>query len=232
VRIQTVTNLGNIKYDEFVENNRDIVDKETAGKIAYVHIRSMGQPQLQRFRDEVDKYWDKQGIVIDIRYNTGGNIDEELIDIIQRRPYNHVNERYGDRTWGRRPRTAIAGPKVMLINSRSFSDGEATPAAFRTLSLGTLVGTPTAGGAIWTGSYGLINGASIRTPGSLAITWDPSKPNNYGTNLENYGVPPDVWVVNTPMDEMRGNDRELKAACDEALRMLRTGKYQFMTTDR
>ena len=121
-----------------------------------------------------------------------------MIDIIQRRPYNHVNQRYGARTWGRRPRTAIAGPKVMLINSRSFSDGEATPAAFHTLKLGTLVGTPTAGGAIWTGSYALINGASIRTPGSLAVTWDPTKPNNYGTNLENYGVPPDVWVVNTP----------------------------------
>jgi tricorn protease len=230
VRIQSVTNpatFGNIKYEEFVATNRDFVDKETGGRIAYVHIRSMGQPQLQRFRDEVDKYWDKQGIIIDIRYNTGGNIDEELIDIIQRQPYNHVNQRYGARTWGRRPRTAIAGPKVMLINSRSFSDGEATPAAFHTLNLGTLVGTPTAGGAIWTGSYSLINGASIRTPGSLAITWDPTKPGNYGTNLENYGVPPDVWVVNTPMDELRGNDRELKAACDEALRMLRTGKYQY-----
>jgi len=232
VRIQTVTNLGNIKYEEFVAVNRDFVEKETNGRIAYVHIRSMGQPQLQRFRDEVDKYWDKQGIIIDIRYNTGGNIDEELIDIIQRQPYNHVNQRYGARTWGRRPRTAIAGPKVMLINSRSFSDGEATPAAFHMLNLGSLVGTPTAGGAIWTGSYGLINGGSIRTPGSLAVTWDPTKPHNYGTNLENYGVPPDVWVVNTPDDEMRGFDRELKAACDEAMRMLRSGKYQFMTNDR
>ena len=232
VRIQTVTNLGNIKYEEFVARNRDLVDKETGGRIAYVHIRSMGQPQLQRFRDEVDKYWDKQGLIIDIRYNTGGNIDEELIDIIQRQPYNHVNQRYGARTWGRRPRTAIAGPKVMLINSRSFSDGEATPAAFHTLNLGTLVGTPTAGGAIWTGSYSLINGGSVRTPGSLAVTWDPTKPNNYGTNLENYGVPPDVWVVNTPMDELRGNDRELKAACEEALRMLKTGKYQYIATDK
>jgi tricorn protease len=232
VRIQTVTNLSNIKYEEFVETNRDFVEKETGGRIAYVHIRSMGQPQLQRFRDEIDKYWDRLGVIIDIRYNTGGNIDEELIDIIQRQPYNHVNQRYGARTWGRRPRTAIAGPKVMLINSRSFSDGEATPAAFRTLKLGTLVGTPTAGGAIWTGSYGLINGASIRTPGSLAITWDPTKPGNYGVNLENYGVPPDVWVINTPMDERRGNDRELKAACDEVMRMLRSGKYQFVSSDR
>lgn len=232
VRIQSVTNLNNIKYEEFVATNRDFVAKQTNERIAYVHIRSMGQAQLQRFRDEVDQYWDKQGIIIDIRYNTGGNIDEELIDIIQRRPYNHVNERYGDRTWGRRPRTAIAGPKVMLINSRSFSDGEATPAAFHTLGLGTIVGTPTAGGAIWTGGYGLINGGSIRVPGSLAITWDPSKPNNYGTNLENYGVPPDVWVVNTPMDELSGNDRELKTACDEVLRMLRSGKHQFTPADR
>ena len=67
--------------------------------------------------------------------------------------------------------------------------------AFKTLGLGRLVGNPTGGGVIWTGSSRLINGASIRTPFSLAVTWDPTKPNNYGINLENYGVEPEVWVA-------------------------------------
>jgi tricorn protease len=79
------------------------------------------------------------------------------------------------------------------------------------------------------GSYRLINGGTIRTPGSLVVTYDPTKPNNYGINLENYGVPPDVWVENTPEDELSGFDRELKTAVDEALRMLKEGRWQFTT---
>jgi tricorn protease len=221
VRIASVTNLANIRYEEFVANNRDLVEKATGGQIAYVHIRAMDQTSLERFRNEIDRFWNRKGIIIDVRYNTGGNIDEELLDIIERRPYMFTNPRSGARTWGRRPQQAIAGPKVMLINQRSFSDGEATPMGFRTLGLGRIVGTPTAGGVIWTGSYALINGGSVRTPGSRAVVYDPAKPNNYGINLENYGVPPDVWVQNTPADEMKGYDRELQGAIDEVVRMLK-----------
>jgi tricorn protease len=227
VRIATVTNLGNIKYEEFVLNNRDVVTKATTGQIAYVHIRAMDQPSLERFQNEIDRYWQKRGIIIDVRFNTGGNIDEELLDIIERRPYMFTNNRTGARTWGRRPRQAIAGPKVMLINQRSFSDGEATPMGFHTLGLGRIVGTPTAGGVIWTGSYSLINGGTVRTPGSYAVVYDPTKPNNYGINLENFGVPPDVWVQNTLMDEVKGFDRELQGAIDEVMRMLKASPGQY-----
>jgi tricorn protease len=230
VRIASVTNLGDIRYEEFVATNRDIVEKQTSGQIAYVHIRSMNQTSLERFRNEINRFWNRRGIIIDVRYNTGGNIDEELLDIIERRPYMFTNPRSGARTWGRRPQQAIPGPKVMMINQRSFSDGEATPMGFRTLGLGRIVGTPTAGGVIWTGSYSLINGGSVRTPGSLAVTYDPTKPNNYGINLENYGVPPDVWVQNTPADEMQGNDRELQAAIDEVMRMLKASPGTKTTT--
>ena len=92
---------------------------------------------------------------------------------------------------------------------------------FRTLGIGRLVGTPTAGGVIWTGSYALVNGGSVRTPGQLAAVYDPTRPNNYGTNLENYGVPPDVWVQNSLNDEMKGIDRELATAIEEVMRMLK-----------
>jgi tricorn protease len=227
VRIRAVTSLGDIKYEEWVNTNREFVEEESGGRIAYVHIRSMNQPSLERFQNEINQFWDKQGIVVDIRYNGGGNIDQELIDILERRPYQFWNSRWGSRAWGRRPRQAIAGPKVMLVNSRSGSDSEVTPLGFRDLGLGRIVGTPTSGAVIATGSYSLLNGGSIRTPGSLVVQWDPSKPNNYGINLENYGVAPDVWARNTPADELRGFDRELKAAVDEALKMLREGNYQF-----
>ena len=89
------------------------------------------------------------------------------------------------------------------------------------------MGNPTSAAVIATGSYGLLNGGTIRTPGSLVVTYDPTKPNNFGINLENYGVEPDVWVENTPEDELKGYDRELKTAIDEALKMLKEGKWQF-----
>jgi tricorn protease len=220
-RIATVGNLTNIKYEEWVLNNRDSVDKATNGEIAYVHIRAMDQPSLDRFTHEIDRFWQKKGIIVDIRNNGGGNIDQELLDILERQPYQFWNQRNGSRTWGRRPRQAIVGPKVMMINYRSVSDAEVTPAGFRQLGLGRLVGNPTSAQVIATGSYALINGGTIRTPGSLVVSWDPTKPNNYGFDLENFGVPPDVWVKNTPADDAKAIDKELKVAIEEALRMLK-----------
>lgn len=232
VRLRSVPSLTNIKYEEWVEKNREFVERESKGQIAYVHIRAMNQPSLARFQNEIDRFWQAKGIIVDIRYNGGGNIDQQLLDILERRPYEYWNSRWGARTWGRRPRQAIAGPKVMLINYRSGSDSEVTPMGFRDLGLGRIVGNPTAAAVIATGSYGLINGGTIRTPGSLVVTYDPERPNNYGINLENYGVAPDVFVENTPEDELAGFDRELKAAVDEALKMLASGLWQHRTDQK
>jgi len=227
VRIKTVPSLNAIKYQEWVKGNRDFVDKATKGQIAYVHIQSMNQPSLTIFQNEVSRYANKKGIIVDIRYNGGGNIDQEVLDILSRRPYEYWNTRWGARSWGRRPQMTIAGPKVMLINWRSASDSEVTPQGFRDLELGRIVGNPTAAMVIATGSYGLINGGSIRTPGSLVVTYDPTKPNNYGVNMENFGVAPDVFVRNTAKDDMDGFDRELDTAVKEVMKMLAEGGWQY-----
>jgi len=227
VRIRTVASLSNIRYQEWVKNSRDYVDKASDGRIAYVHIRSMDQPSLTVFQNEVSQFSNKKGIIVDIRFNGGGNTDQEILDLLERRPYEFWNNRSGARTWGRRPQQAIAGPKVMLINWRSASDSEVTPQGFRDLGLGRIVGNPTNASVIATGSYGLINGGSIRTPGSLVVTYDPAKPNNYGINMENFGVAPDVFVKNSPQDELAGFDRELDTAVKEALKMLAEKKWQY-----
>ena len=231
IRAVAVGAINSLKYEEWVAKNREYVDKESKGEVAYVHIQSMNQPSLEKFRNEIDQFWNKKAIVVDIRYNGGGNIDQELLDILERRPYEYWNSRWGSRAAGRRPRQAIAGPKVMLTNWRSASDSEVTPQGFRDLGLGRIVGNPTSAAVIATGSYALINGGSIRTPGSKVMTYDPTKPNNYGFNLENFGVQPDVMVKNSAMDELRGFDRELKAAVDEALKMMKEGKWQYTTSD-
>ena len=227
LRIGTVTSLRDIQYQEWVEENREYVEEISHGKIAYVHIRAMNQPSLRVFENDINRFWNAQGIIVDIRYNGGGNIDQQILDILERRPYEYWNNRWASPHSGRRPRQAIAGPKVMLINHRSASDSEVTPLGFRDLELGRIVGNPTMGAVIATGSYRLMNGATIRTPGSLVVSYDPTQPNNYGINLENYGVAPDVWAENTPEDELQDFDRELKAAVDEALRMLSQGTYQY-----
>jgi tricorn protease len=227
IRIKTVTSLSNVKYQEWVKNSRDYVDKVSDGKIAYVHIRSMDQPSLTVFQNEVAQFVNKKGIIVDIRYNGGGNTDQEILDILSRKPYEYWNSRSGARSWGRRPQMTIAGPKIIMINWRSASDSEVTPQGFRDLGLGRIVGNPTNASVIATGSYGLINGGSIRTPGSLVVTYDPTKPNNYGIVMENFGVAPDVFVKNTPQDELAGFDRELDMAVKEALKMLKEGKWQY-----
>lgn len=227
VRIRTSPSLVNVKYQAWVKANRAVVDKATGGRIGYVHIRSMDQPSLEVFRNEISQLSNKKGLIVDIRYNGGGNIDQEILDILERRPYEYWNSRAGARSWGRRPQQAIAGPKVMLINWRSASDSEVTPQGFRDLGLGRIVGNPTNASVIATGSYRLINGGSIRTPGALVVTYDPTRPNNYGINLENFGVAPDVFVKNSPADELAGFDRELDAAIQEVLRMLKEGRWQY-----
>jgi tricorn protease len=227
VRIETLGSTRNLKYEEWVRANREFVEERSGGKIGYVHIRSMNGSSLARFENEINQYWARNGMVIDIRYNGGGNIDQALIDILERRPYEYWNYRWGGRAFGRRPRQCIAGPKVMLINWRSASDSEVTPQGFRDLGLGRIVGNPTHGSVIATGSHRLLNGARIRTPGSLVVTYDPSQEHNYGINLEGFGVAPDVWVENSPADELAGRDPELATAVDEALKMLADGSWQF-----
>jgi hypothetical protein len=129
VRIASVTSLTDIKYEEWVAERRAIVEQESNGELAYVHIRSMDQPSLARFRNEIDQFANRKGIVVDIRFNGGGNIDQELIDILERRPYQYWNQRTGSRVWGRRPRQAIAGTEghahqpPLRLRQRGDADG-------------------------------------------------------------------------------------------------------------
>ena len=110
VRIRSIASLNTLKYDEWVRKNREIVDKATNGQIAYVHIQAMNQPSLVKFQNEVSQFWNKKGIIVDIRYNGGGNTDQEIIELLSAASRTEYwNSRWGAPTWGRRPRQAIAG---------------------------------------------------------------------------------------------------------------------------
>ena len=178
----------------------------TNGEIGYLHIRAMNAPSLERFQRDLLENLDKKALIIDERFNGGGGIDQELLEILnQRKKYESYRAR--DSVEIPRPVQAFFGPMVVLANERSASNAEMFPEGFKTLGLGKVVGVPTYGAVIGTGSYNLLDGSQIRTPGTGVFTAT-------GRDFENYGVPPDVYVDNTPADFIAGHDRQVEKAIE------------------
>jgi tricorn protease len=192
-------------YEDWVAQRRAIVDKLSNGQIGYMHIRAMDAPSLRRFEREFVENHSRKALIIDQRFNPGGGIDQELLEILGQRQYQMTRGR--DSIMISRPQQGFFGPMVVMQNERSTSDAEVFPDGFRTLGLGKVVGTATYGAVIGTGSYRLLDGSTIRTPGTGLY-------NVKGYNLENYGVPPDVYVDNLPEDFLAGRDAQLEKAVE------------------
>ena len=152
-----------------------------------------------------------------MRWNGGGNIEQQLIDILERKRYEQwvprdIGEQY-------RPHEGFFGPKAVLINESSASNAEMFPAGFRQLGLGKVIGVTTTGAVIGTTSYSLIDGSSVRMPQVGVSLID-------GTNMENFGVKPDIYVEYRPEDELSGKDPQLDAAILELQDELRQKEDQ------
>lgn len=206
---------GTLQYEKWVVDRRALVDQWSNGEIGYLHIRQMNQESLRKFERDLAELHFKKALIVDQRFNPGGGIDQELLEILQQKQYQYTRVR--DSIEVTRPIRAFFGPVVVMENERSTSDAEVFPDGFRTLKLGKVVGVTTYGAVIGTGSYSLMDGSSIRTPGSGL--WNVNR-----TNLENYGVPPDVYVDNTPADFLAGLDAQLKKAVDVLKEELKTKK--------
>ena len=225
-RIETINGnaYSTLRYDRWVKERRQKVDELSGGRIGYLHIRAMDQPSLRKFEKEIREFRNKEALIIDQRWNGGGNIEQELLAILVQREYQVWQPR-GVEASGR-PFAGYFGPKVVLQNWRSASNAEMFPAGFRALGLGKVVGTPTMGAVIGTGSYSLIDGSTVRTPGVGVYLADQKR-----TNMENYGVQPDIRVDNAPEDNLAGRDRQLEAAVDELLKQLGGGRRNQTTTN-
>ncbi|MGH9384448.1 MAG: S41 family peptidase, partial [Vicinamibacterales bacterium] len=202
-----------LRYERWVADMRGRVDKLSGGRVGYLHIQAMNQPSLRKFEKELRENRSKQALVIDQRWNGGGNIDQELLGLLVQRQYQIWQPRGTEEN--ARPFSGFFGPKVVLQNWRSASNAEMFPAGFRSLGLGKVIGTPTAGAVIGTGSYSLIDGATVRTPGTGVFIFDRTR-----TNMENLGVEPDILVDNSPEDNLAGRDRQLETAVQELLKQL------------
>ena len=197
--------VGNWQYDKWVDDRRAAVDKLSGGKIGYLHIRQMNEPSLRKFERDLSTLRTKDALIIDQRFNPGGSIDQELLEILGQRQYQFTRVR--DSIDVKRPLRGFYGPMVVMENERSTSDAEVFPDGFRTLKLGKIVGVTTYGAVIGTGAFQMMDGSSIRTPSSGL--WNVN-----GTNLENYGVPPDVYIDNTPKDFLDGRDAQIEKAVE------------------
>ena len=197
--------IGNLQYEKWVADRRALVEKLTKGEFGYLHIRQMNEASLRQFERDLTALHTKKALVIDQRFNPGGNIDQELLEILGQKQYQVTKVR--DSVEVTRPLRGFFGPMVVMANERSTSDAEVFPDGFRTLKLGKVVGVTTYGAVIGTGSYTLMDGSSIRTPSSGL--WNVN-----GTNLENNGVRPDEYVDNTPADFLSGRDAQLQKAIE------------------
>ncbi len=213
-----------LRYERWVKERRKKVDELSGGRIGYLHIQAMNPPSLRKFEKEIREFRNKEALIIDQRWNGGGNIEQELLAILVQREYEIWQPR-GSEPSGR-PFAGFFGPKVVLQNWRSASNAEMFPAGFRALGLGKVVGTPTMGAVIGTGSYSLIDGSTVRTPGVGVYLADPKR-----TNMENYGVQPDILVDNSPEDNLVGRDRQLEAAVEELLKELQGPKRNVASRD-
>lgn len=214
-RIEAISSgaYSGLRYERWVKERRQRVDELSGGRIGYLHIQAMNQPSLRKFEKEIREFRNKEALIIDQRWNGGGNIEQELLAILVQRQYQIWQPR-GVEASGR-PFAGYFGPKVVLQNWRSASNAEMFPAGFRALGLGKVIGTPTMGAVIGTGSYSLIDGSTVRTPGVGVYLADTKH-----TNMENYGVQPDIRVDNLPGDNLTGRDRQLEVAVEELLREL------------
>ncbi len=209
----TVVPIGNeyaLRNLTWIEDNRRRVDRLSGGKLGYVYLPNTGGGGYTSFNRYYFAQNDRQGMVIDDRFNGGGQAADYMIEVMNRRLINWWQPRYGriDRT----PAASVLGPKVMLINEASASGGDMLPWMFRSFNLGTLVGKRTWGGLVGIGGIPpLMDGGDVTSPSvgffSPQGEWA----------VENIGVPPDVEIDQDPAAMMAGGDPQLETAVQIAL---------------
>jgi C-terminal processing protease CtpA/Prc len=204
----------NGRYETWIEENRKLVDKLSDGKIGYLHIQWMGGRPLAKFRKEyLNMTREKKGVIIDVRFNPGGNIHENLIDILDRRTFGFGTMRGWDE-FIPQPANYNRTPSVCLINESSYSDSEIFPYAYQQLKLGKLIGMQTFGAVIGTNDIEIPGGYSIRIPCEGWFRMDMR-------NLENDGVKPDIEVPWPPDAISKGVDPQIERAVEELLKEIK-----------
>jgi C-terminal processing protease CtpA/Prc len=203
----------NIVFNNRLRARRAYVEQKSGGKLTYVHIAGMGQEPLDTFNQQVWQYAEgKQGLIIDVRNNGGGNTSDRIIDVLERQPNSMYQVR--DEALQLGPGQALAMPMVVMHAETSFSNAEMFPYAMHARKLATLVGMPTPGYVIYTGGNRLVDGTQVRIPGTGVYRLD-------GSPLENMGQQPDYKVDITVDEYFAGADPQLDKAIEVLMKQVK-----------
>jgi tricorn protease len=225
--IRPTSSLRTQLYNEWVENNRKLVDKLSNGKLGYLHIQAMGWNSFERFEREFTAVaTGKEAIVIDVRFNGGGWTTDFLMTVLNYKQHAYTIPRGAAKNLDkektkfrnfypigeRLPYAAWTKPSIAVCNQNSYSNAEIFSHAYKNLGIGTLVGVPTFGAVISTGSKSLIDGSTVRMPfRGWYVKADDS-------NMDFIPAVPDIIVQNSPDAKSTGNDAQLKRAVEELLK--------------
>ncbi len=223
VIVVPIADEASLYYYDWVQTNIKKVDKATDGKVGYIHVPDMGPAGLNEFMKHFYPQLTKKALIIDDRGNGGGNVSPMLIERLNREIFRAKMRRgvpYGTSI----PTQAIDGPKVMLIDNYSASDGDQFPHAFKTLKMGKVIGIRSWGGVvgIW-GSLPFVDGTDLRKPESASYSAAESK-----FIIEGVGVEPDIEIDNDPAKEYAGEDEQLNKAIEVVLEELKTYKSKVL----
>jgi tricorn protease len=212
-RVVTVTPVADeypLRHYNWVAANRRKVDQMSGGKLAYIYLPDTKENGYEIFNREFYAQLDKQGVIIDERFNDGGVAADYIIDILRRSPLYKMMLRESEDV--SMPMGVIEGPRVMIINQFCVSGGDSLPFMFRAARLGTLVGKRTGGGTVGGSDKNLLDG------GRMTVSDQGSYDHTKGVwTAENIGVQPDIEVDILPADWRAGRDPQLERAVQVAL---------------
>jgi tricorn protease len=202
VHVRTLENQYKTRYRDWVEANRRYVHEQTQGKVGYIHIPDMGPNGYAEFHRNFLQEIDREGLIIDVRFNGGGHVSQLLIEKLARKRLGYdVTRWHGYMPY---PEDAPMGPMVAITNEYAGSDGDLFSHVFKAAKLGPLIGKRTWGGVIgiWP-RYGLVDGGMTTQP-EFSFWFE-----DIGWAVENYGVEPDQVVEMLPQDYANNRDPQL-----------------------
>lgn len=227
--IRPTSSLSRELYEEWVQSRKELTEKYSDGRLGYIHIRAMGWTSFERFeRELMATGHDKEGIVIDVRWNGGGWTTDYLMTVLNVQQHAYTIPRGAAENLDREheefreyypfserlPQSWWTKPSVAMANSSSYSNAEIFSHAYKNLGIGKLVGMPTFGAVISTGGTGLIDGSFVRMP---FRGWYVKKTDQ---NMENGPAVPDVMIDNAPDSKADGDDPQLEKAVEVLLEQI------------
>jgi tricorn protease len=203
--VKPISNEYNLRYRDWEYGNRKEVEVKGEDEIGYLHLRAMGNNDINQFYREFYPVFNKSGLILDVRYNFGGNIDSFILEKLLRKAWMYWKGRSGESYWNMP--YAFRGHIVILVNENTYSDGEAFADGFKKLGLGTSIGMRTWGGEIWLNSQNRLTDNGLARAPMFGV---------YGADgkwlIEGRGFEPDIEIDNLPHATFKGEDAQLDAA--------------------